>query len=212
MAQIDGQGWGHPLTERTWLYVVLLVIVLAISGALLREPVLRPYRAMADEIAVKQRRLDEIRTESRRRLSSQADMTDIAAMYGTPLDATSRPRRATLFYRRVESMVLGSGLTIETVQPKPAQVDERGVIRFPVSVSVEGDLAGVVRLLSQVSRTTALIGVEHLSIRRRDDPKAPVAAQALLVSYGLADRETRAELAKAGRKTKRGGSDAGDPA
>ncbi len=195
------------MSDRTWLYAAGLVVALAMGGFLLQEPVFKPYHELATRTTADRAKVKELKADLARRQASRGEASEVLTEYGGPLSELDRHARATLFYRRVESMVTSSGLEVVSLQPKPEQMDATGVIRFPVVVSVTGDLKGVVSLLAQARATSGLIGVERLTVRRRDDEQKPLSFQAILVSYGVADRETRDKLAhereRSNKKTKR---------
>lgn len=190
------------MTDRTWVYIVLLVGVLPVAGWLLREPVLKPYREYAARAVEDREQAAELKAQLRRREQAGGEVAEVLAAYGQPLSPVGRKARATAFYRRVESLVLASGLQVQSLQPKPEQIDADGVVRFPVLASLTGEMSGLVSLLAQMQRTSGLIGVESLSLRRRDDAAQPLTVQVTMVSYGLVDQATRAELARAASKTK----------
>ncbi|NUQ01781.1 MAG: hypothetical protein HUU35_18200 [Armatimonadetes bacterium] len=189
------------MTDRTWRYFVLLFVCIVIGALLLREPVLRPYQELGEKIAADQTRLRELRGDLTRRREGGPVAAQVAALYGPALDAPERRGRATLFYRQIEALLVNSGLEVVSLQPKSEVIADNGVVSFPVVVNAEGSLESLVGLLSQIRATTALVVVERLNIRRRDDPRAPVAVQATLTAYGLADRATRDALARAKAKT-----------
>lgn len=190
------------MTDRTWIYFVFLVLSLAVGGWLLREPVLKPYQALATEAEANRDRARELKDEIQRRKAAEGELVDIGLRFGEPLAPAERPLRATRFYRVVESLVLGNGLTVDSIQPKPTELRENGLLRFPVVVTMTGDLTALVALLSEIRSTTALIEVERLTIQRREDESQPLGMQITLVAYGLADRETRRQLEAAERSSR----------
>ena len=192
------------MTDRTWGYIVLLFLSIVVAGWMLREPVLGPYHRYAEEAAADRERSKELKLELARRQHSSTEVEDVLAAYGQPLSPTGRKARATAFYRRVESLVLSSGLEVQSLQPKPDQLSADGLLRFPIHCSLVGDMPGVVAMLAQLKRTTGLIEVEDLSLRRRDKADQPLTIQATLVSYAVADQATRAELEQAAAAKKKG--------
>ncbi|MCC7491959.1 MAG: hypothetical protein IT204_06410 [Fimbriimonadaceae bacterium] len=196
------------MTERTWVYFALLAVSLVIGGVLLREPLLEPYRAMQAEALANQRKAGELKTELLARRAASSKQGNVLARFGEELDAAGRRRRATQVYRQVEAMVTASGLLLDSIQPKPDQLDGDGLLRFPVVLSARGTDAQVVALLGQIQSTTTLLVAERLTMQRRDDAQAPVAVQVTVVAYGVADRETRDRLAaERAKKTQRSRGD-----
>jgi Tfp pilus assembly protein PilO len=192
------------VTDRTWGYIVLLIVAIGVGGWMVREPVLRPYAELAERAAEDRARTAELKVELARRQQSSGEVEAVLMAYGQPLSPTGRKARATAFYRRVESLVLSSGLQVQSLQPKPEQIDADGLLRFPIVVSLTGDMPGVVALLAQLRRTSGLIALENLALRRRDSADQPLTVQATLVSYAVADLETREELARAAAAKNKG--------
>lgn len=190
------------MSDRTWLYAAALLGSLLVGGLLLQEPLLRPYREMATQIEADRAQIDTLNADLKRRNASRGEVGEMLAEYGAALDEPAREARQTRFYRRVESMVTSSGLEVVSLQPKPDQMDNDGIIRFPLVMSVTGDLKGVVAFLAQVRGTSGLIGLERVTVRRRDDDQKPLAFQAILVSYGVADQDTRERLTRAKDKSR----------
>lgn len=200
---LAGRGEGEDaVTDRTWVFVVLLLCTIPVAGWLLKEPLLKPYRDYAVHAKEDRDKAAELRQQIKRREQAGGEVAEVLAAYGQPLSPTGRKARATAFYRRVEALVLSSGLDVQSLQPKPEQVEADGLLRFPVYASLNGDMNGVVSLLAQLRRTSGLIGLENLSLRRRDDPTKPLTVQLTLVSYAVADQATRDELARAASKGK----------
>ncbi len=198
------------MTERTWVYFVLLAGALVVGGLLLREPVLGPYQELARQAEADRAKASELRAELRSRRNSTRAAASVLAWFGQPLSPDDRKVRATQVYRRVEAMVLSSGLHLDSIQPKPDSLDEQGLVRFPVTLSVSGEMGQVVALLAQARSTSGVIAVERLNLKRRDDPARPMAMQATLVAYGMADRATRTKLAKARSKSAKRGDERAD--
>ncbi len=192
------------MTDRTWGFIALLLCTIPVAGWLLKDPLLKPYREYAVQAEEDRDKAAELRVEIKRREQVGGEVAEVLAAYGQPLSPAGRKGRATAFYRRVEALVLASGLEVQSLQPKPEQMDDGGLLRFPVYASLNGDMAGVVSLLSQIRRTSGLIAVEDLSLRRRDDATRPLTIQATLVSYAVADQATRDELVKAAAAKNKG--------
>lgn len=192
------------MTDRTWGFIVLLLCTIPVAGWLLKEPLLKPYREYAVQIKTDQDAALDLKREIQRREQAGGEIAEVLSAYGQPLSPAGRKGRATAFYRRVEALVLSSGLDVQSLQPKPEQVDADGLIRFPLVASLNGDMTGLVAMLSQIRRTSGLIGVENMSIRRRDDEARPLTVQVTLVSYAVADQATRDDLAKAAAAKSKG--------
>lgn len=185
------------MSERTPLLLVLLVVALVGGGALLREPLFRPYAQMAVDLQSAREEADRLRAELQRRRSSTGEAAELQAVYGPPLDEAGRMALATSFYRRIEALALGSNLKVQSIQPRPEILSDEGIVKIPVQVAFEGDTQGLVAFLAQLASTTALVGAERLVVRRRDNAEHPLTVQVRLVAYGVADQATREHLKQA---------------
>jgi hypothetical protein len=188
------------MTERTPLYLVLLAASVLVGLALLREPLFGPYLALGRTITESRAKVASLQAELRAAEQTRPELRRLGEWFGEPLAAGERPARAGVFYSRLETLAAGAGLAVESLQPRPDTVDGQGVVRFPVALNLLGDTRGLVALLSQLRASTQLVGVERITVRRRDDSARPLSMQAVLVSYGLVDRETRAKLKHAATK------------
>jgi Tfp pilus assembly protein PilO len=194
------------MTNKTWVYFALLGVSLVIGGLLLREPLLSPYRDLQTRIAADELRVKELQAEIAARQHSRDDAVRLSAAFGPALEPDRRAVRAAWFYSQIESNAAASGMELVSLQPRPAVVEETGLLRFPVAVSLQGDMAGLVGLLAQFRATTALVGIDRLVVQRRDDARKSLAVQATMAAYGLADPQTRAKLAAEAAKRSAGRS------
>ncbi|MBI2298859.1 MAG: hypothetical protein HYU66_07915 [Armatimonadetes bacterium] len=184
------------MSERTPLLFILLVVALGAGVFFLREPVLKPYQQMAVDLAAAQQKAAELTQQIRERGRDGRQTARLEAEYGPPMSAPDRAARATDFYRWIEALAHGCGLTVASTQLRPEQIDTDGVVKLPVQVSLDGDLRGVVAFLAQVRGSTSLIGAERLVLRRQDKADKPINAQMVVVAYALVDRQTRDELTR----------------
>ncbi|MBI5833019.1 MAG: hypothetical protein HZB16_12045 [Armatimonadetes bacterium] len=205
------------MSERTPLYLALLLASLVVGLILLREPLFGPYTRMADEIATLRAEADGLDKEIRERSGGRAELSDLLDAYGMPLEAGERSMAAAAFYSRLEGLASGCQLKVESVAPKPEVLTEDGLLKFGVTVNLAGDTQGVVAFLAQIQASANVVGIDRLTVRRRDAAERPLTMQVQLTSFGIADRATRRELAqaqakKAAERRKTNGSTSAGPA
>lgn len=183
------------MTERTPLYLAGLVVALCIGALLVGKPVLARYRTLGEELGTARAEAAELGKLLAATKDSRLAVAAMSDVWGAPLTAAERPRRASRFYGRLDRLATDAGLHVESLQPRPDTVDSQGLVRQPVTANLTGNLKSLVAFLAQVRASKQLVGIDRLDIRRRDDAAAPLAIQAILVQYGVADRDTRARLA-----------------
>lgn len=192
------------MSERTPVLVFTLVLVMAAGLVLLREPVFQPYRQMADELQTTRDETRRLTDELAQRRTSGQDQVRVEVAYGTPLDDTARTLRATRFYGQIGALASGSGLKVQSLQPRAEVIGEDYVVKLPLQAQLEGDLNALVAFLAQLRASSALVGIERLVITRREREAQALSVQIRLVSYAIADYATRERLAKEREKrTKR---------
>lgn len=184
------------MTQSSWIYGVGLAVALLFGGYVLQTTLGARYREMGDDITATRATLRELREQ--RQLSDELadEQRRLRDAFGEPLDEPGRQEHRTRFYSRIAELALDSGLAVVSVQPRPETVSEAGVVAFPVVVSLDGDMRGLISMLAQVRRTSALMEIERLVIRRRERAEVPLSVEATVVSYGYLDRETRERLAR----------------
>lgn len=185
------------MSERTPVYLALLVLSAVVGLVLLREPLFGPYQAMKGRLAELNEEADRLEREIRERRGGRQQLSALLDAYGEPLAADQRGMAAAAFYGRIEGLASGCGLKVESVSPKPETLTDEGLLRFGATVNLAGDTRAVVAFLAQIQASTRVIGIDRVTVRRRGEAERPLTMQVQLASYGIADRETRAELAKA---------------
>ena len=188
------------MSEKTPVYLALLIGSLVLGLVLLREPLFGPYQRMGDQIAELRNQADALDQELRERSGGRAELSSLLDAYGDPLEPGARSMAAASFYSRLETLATGCGLKVESVSPKPEVLTDDGLLRFGVSVNLPGDTQGMVAFLAQLQAATSVVGIDRLTVRRREGTEQPLTMQVQLTSYGIADRDTRRELAQAQAK------------
>lgn len=188
------------MSERTPLYLALLVGSLLVGLVLLREPLFGPYQNMRTEIAELQAEADSLAKEIRERRGGQTELASLLDAYGEPLAPNARSLAAAAFYSRVEGLATGCQLQVESVSPKPEVLTDDGLLKFGATVNLAGDTASMVSFLAQLQASTRVVGVDRLVMRRRDASERPLTMQVHLTSYAVADQDTRRDLAQAQAK------------
>lgn len=184
------------MTTRTWPMVLLLLVSIVVGLVLLREPLLKPYYARKAEVEALREDVGKLRSELLETRAAAKRRTASWQGYGDPLDVSKQAQRSSDWTRRIETLAVGAGLEVVTVQPKRPRLDDLGVVGFPLTVSLAGDSAGLTRFLSQLQTMRGVVEIERLVVRRQTRGDEPLTVQASVVHYGVLDAARREELAR----------------
>jgi general secretion pathway protein M len=86
--------------------------------------------------------------------------------------------------QRIRGLFVDSNLNVISIQVLPAVKDDSKFDKIPISLRVEGDLAGIQSALTKLSNQTPLILVESLSVQTIGAVK-PASIQHLSGQFGL---------------------------
>ena len=86
--------------------------------------------------------------------------------------------------QRIRALFVDSNLNVISIQVLPAAKDDSKFDRIPISLRVEGDLAGIQSALAKLSSQTPLVLVESLSVQTIGAVK-PASVQRLGGQFGL---------------------------
>jgi Tfp pilus assembly protein PilO len=188
------------MSDRAPALLVLALVAALGAAALLREPLLTPYREHVAAIARDRETVAGLERQIAERRAGHETQAELAESFGLPLAAGEPPRRAAELVGRLQSLAEGCGLKVDSVQPRIEAADGDGLVRFPVQLNLSGDTRALVAFLVQIQAAGEVLALDHCTVHRQEQAKQPLAISALLTSYGVLDNAGRAALAKAARK------------
>jgi hypothetical protein len=173
------------------LYVLLLVLGLGLTAVFVAWPLfsrgprlnrdLRDLTAKQDTLA---KRLDQYQER-------QKEYENLVRLFGPSLrDPSTRMPR---FVSQLQGLCGGSRMVVTSIQPLAREESEEGWVRFPVQLTVRGDLSGLIKLLFRLRNHVPLTDVERLTVRADAKNRRDLTIQMLLSSYGLLAEEILAE-------------------
>jgi Tfp pilus assembly protein PilO len=87
-----------------------------------------------------------------------------------------------LLLGQVSGLVKHSGVRVESMQPAPV-VEAQKLARFPLRITLHGNLAGVVTVLRLAREQSPALGVDQLILHTGTLPTDPLYAEVTLSSY-----------------------------
>ena len=169
------------------LFVIMLVMGLVLIGGgvvwplATRLPQLnRDVQSMTEEQASLEGQWSHYQEQ-------QQEYTELVRLFGARL--TDPSTRMPRFISQLQGLCAVSEVTVASLKPLAREESEEGWIRFPVQLTVQGDLPGLVQLLYRLRRQVPLTEVERLTVRADAKNRKNLTIQMLLSSYALWEEE-----------------------
>ena len=138
------------------------------------------------EIAEQKTLLVRYRSQSYKCVDSQKDYKEFCLKIGGRLPECSWSDQMPFMLSQVEGILAPRGLKMETLQPQP-MFSYRNVLRFPVRIGLQADLAGLIGLLEDFEKTNPLLEVDRLDMRNAQGQGDKLQVDITLSSFVVLD-------------------------
>lgn len=172
-----------PSRAHRWAALLLLVFVIGLFYGMVDRIWMGQYRLYQTNAERLQDRLYNLqrlvtaRPELERAIQNIRDDRRTAAYFLPP---ASPALAAADLQQRVKNLVEGAGGNLLSVQVLPA-VEENGVVRVTVSVTLQGDMGALQKILYGLESQVPLLFVDHLEVTAR--PFRPRLPDGKIASY-----------------------------
>ena len=170
--------------------VVLAVVLVGLTATVVQQNL--AASRLSHEIAEQRRLRDNLRRELGQAEIWKKDYVDLSARLGGRLPECSWSEQMPFVVGQLSGIVGPHGLKIETLQPQPMSAAGR-VLRFPMRLGLQADLANLTALLEDIGKTVPLLQVERLDIRTAEGKGEKLQVDMTISSFVVLDQ--RAPLA-----------------
>ena len=151
-----------------------------------------------DTVAARQQRARTQQETAQRRRALAASTTLTERIPAQPA-SWSWSEQLPAMMTQVSRLAKDSGAAVETIQPAPP-VTNNGVTRFPLRVTLHGNLTALTRMLEQVRQVKPLLAIDKISLRPGAKPGEPMLIELTVAAYTVTGTEKPAATKPVSRK------------